>query len=271
MYDDMDFHTAKALLDWQVELGATEAICDAPINRYELPKPAPKLKVQAGSTAPPHAAPPPILEIPVIDVVTVATASAAAAQDLTGLQAAMAAYPHCDLKLGARNLVFARGNPAARVMVIGKAPGRDEDRSGDPFAGRAGQLFDRMFGALDMGRDADQSANGVYASSIFPWRPPQDRDPSEAELAMLRPFVQRHVELVAPEILVLMGRAPCHALLGKPSVTRSRGAWTEVFGRPCLATHHPGYLLQNPEAKREAWQDLLMLKTRLVGPDAGRD
>lgn len=265
MYDDMDFHTAKALLEWQVELGATEAICDAPINRYELPKPEPKTKTPATTTAPVQAPPPPVAEVAAVDVIAVATAAARAAKDLSGLQAAIAAFPHCELKRGARNLVFAGGNPAARVMVIGKAPGRDEDRAGHPFAGRVGPLFDRMFAAIEMGRDVDQSAKGIYTCPVFPWRPPQDRDPSEAELAMLRPFVQKHVELVAPEILVLMGRAPCHALLGKASVTRLRGKWLEVFGKPCLVTHHPDFLLRNPEAKREAWHDLLMLKARLNG------
>lgn len=268
MIAEMDFHTAKALLDWQVELGATEAIGDVPINRYELPKAPAKTKV-AEQTAAQSAVPD--VESPFVaqkvDAEAEARALAEAAQDLASLKAAMAAFTHCDLCKGARSLVFGDGNPAARVMIIGKPPGRDEDRAGRPFVGAAGVLFDRMFAAIDMARDATSSPMALYLTNVVPWRPTQDREPNAAELAMLRPFLQRHVEIVAPDILILMGRSPCQAVLGRGGVSRIRGTWDKAFGRPALPMLHPDHLIQNPLAKREAWQDLLLLKARLTGAE----
>ena len=148
-------------------------------------------------------------------------------------------------------------------MVIGEAPGRDEDRAGKPFVGRAGQLLDRMFEAIGMGRGAE-GANAIYITNILPWRPPQNRDPSPEEIAMMRPFIDRHVELAAPEILVLMGNISCQAMLGRRGITRLRGQWQEALERPVMPMFHPAYLLRNPGAKREAWADLLSLKAKLT-------
>ena len=177
----------------------------------------------------------------------------------------MADYPHCDLKMGARNLVFFDGNPAARVMIIGEAPGRDEDMQGKPFVGRAGQLLDRMLAAIGMARHADDPARAVYITNVLPWRPPQNRDPTPEEIAMLLPFVQRHVELVDPELVVLMGNTSCQAGLGRRGITRLRGTWTQAYGRPALPMFHPAGLLRNPHNKRHAWADLLELQARLEG------
>lgn len=257
----LDPHTALALLDWQIELGADEAMLDAPVDRFELPEAAPKRAAPAPAAAP---APQPAAPVePEIDAVAEARAAAAAAGDLDALRAALDRFPHCELKLGAQSLVFADGNPAARVMVIGEAPGRDEDRSGKPFVGRAGQLLDRMFDAIGMGR-AQDGASALYITNILPWRPPQNRDPSPEEIAMMRPFIDRHVELAAPEIVVLMGNISCQAMLGRRGITRLRGQWQEVLGKPALPMFHPAYLLRNPGAKREAWADLLSLKARLA-------
>ena len=255
-----EYHRARALLEWQVELGATEAILDAPVNRYEIPeKPqataSSLAKVQAAAVAP----------TPEVDPVEVATAAAAGAKDLAALMAAMAAFEHCDLKRGARNLVFSDGNATARVMIIGEAPGRDEDQIGKPFVGRAGQLLDKMLAAIDLSRDAEQSEAGVYITNILPWRPPQNRDPRPEEIAMLMPFVKRHVALVDPDVLVLMGNISCQGVLGKRGITRLRGQWDEAFGKPVLPMFHPAYLLRAPHAKREAWADLLSLKAQMIG------
>ncbi|MCW8842146.1 MAG: uracil-DNA glycosylase [Rhodobacteraceae bacterium] len=255
--DSLDFHTARALLQWQVELGATEACLDAPVNRYETPKVAPKPAAAATGAA----EPPPVQ--PKTDPVEVAKAAAAAAKTLEDLRAAMAAYDHCDLKRGARNLVFSDGNPAARVMLIGEAPGRDEDREGKPFVGRAGHLLDRMFGAIDMARAAPISAQSIYITNVMPWRPPQNRDPEAEEIAMLKPFLERHVEIVAPEVIVLMGNIACQAVLGRRGITKMRGIWHEAFGKPVLPMVHPAYLLRQPQAKRDAWADLLSLQAKL--------
>lgn len=253
--ESLDHPTARALLEFQIELGATDSICDTPIDRYALvDKPKPK---------PAAAAPAQPIKAIEVDAVGEAKASAATAQDLPGLQAAMAAFDHCELKRGARNLVFSDGNPAARVMIIGEAPGRDEDQQGKPFVGRAGQLLDKMFQAIDMGRDHQMSAQSVYITNVLPWRPPQNRDPKPDEIAMLLPFVQRHVELVAPDLIVLMGNISCQAGLGKRGITKLRGTWAEAYGKPCLPMFHPAYLLRNPAAKREAWADLLALQAHL--------
>jgi DNA polymerase len=254
MESTLDFHTAKALLDWQIELGATEAICDAPVNRYEVPE------KQANPAA---AAPPTTVPEEKTDAVTEAKAGAKSCNDLNALKAAMAAFEHCELKRGARNLVFSDGNPQARVMIIGEAPGRDEDREGRPFVGRAGQLLDRMLAAIDLGRDTQAIENAVYITNVLPWRPPQNRDPKPEEIAMLLPFLERHVELIEPQVIVLMGNISCQAGLGRRGITRLRGNWAEAYGRPTLPMFHPAYLLRNPQAKREAWADLLELKARL--------
>ncbi|MEP2028552.1 MAG: uracil-DNA glycosylase [Paracoccaceae bacterium] len=250
--ESMDFYTAKALLEWQVELGATEAIADVPLNRYDIPDSAPKREE-------PHFAAPATSRD--VDPVKEAERLAADSGSLEGLRAALDGFEHCELKRGARSLVFSDGDPAARVMLIGEAPGRDEDREGRPFVGRAGQLLDRMLAAIDMSRDA--SLSPVYITNVLPWRPPQNRDPKTEEIAMMRPFLERHVALINPDIIVLMGNISCQAVLGKRGITRLRGQWGQAFGKPVLPMFHPAYLLRTPKAKREAWADLLALKARL--------
>ena len=255
----IDFHAAKAMLEWQVEMGATEAIGDAPVNRYELPAAAPMKKAVASAKATADITAP----IPSVDVVQVAQSLADGAQDLEALELALNGFEHCELKRGARNTVFADGNPQARVMIIGEAPGRDEDIAGRPFVGKAGQLLDKMFAAIGMARDDADSSSAIYITNILPWRPPQNRDPEPGEVAMMMPFVARHVELVQPDILVLMGNVSCQAVLGQKGITRLRGNWVNALGHPAMPMFHPAYLLRNPLAKREAWHDLLMLQAKL--------
>ena len=257
------YHDAKALLAWQIELGATEAIGDTPINRYELPEKS--AKPVAAATPARAAAPVAPGPEPTIDPVAVAKSAAANAGSLDGLRDALATFPHCDLQRGARNLVFCDGAPGARVMIIGEAPGRDEDREGRPFVGRAGQLLDRMFAAIGLCRSPERPGDGIYITNVLPWRPPQNRDPTAEEIAMMRPFVARHVELANPDLVVLMGNISCDAGLGKRGITRLRGTWTTAYGKPALPMVHPAYLLRTPSAKREAWADLLSLQARLRG------
>ncbi len=252
----MDSHAALAALEWQIDLGATEAISDAPVNRYEAAEVPPEPKG-------PKAAAAPVPEAKGPDPVDVAESLAAGASSLEALRDALGSYEACDLKKGARSLVFSDGNPEARVMIIGEAPGRDEDMQGKPFVGRAGQLLDQMFAAIDMTRESPDPALSLYITNVLPWRPPQNRDPSPDEIAMMLPFVRRHVDLAAPDVLVLMGNHSCQAMLGRRGITRLRGAWTEALGRPALPMFHPAYLLRNPAAKREAWHDLLLLQSRL--------
>ncbi|MCF2871194.1 uracil-DNA glycosylase [Octadecabacter sp. G9-8] len=252
-----EFWGAKAALDWQVEMGADEAICDAPIDCYALDakKPVPKAVAVENAT-------PGIPEPVEVDAVAVAKDAAAAAQDLDGLRAAMLAFEHCALKAGARNMVFAGGAVGADVMIISDAPDREEDKAGAMFVGRSGVLLDKMLGAIGMGRSGEAP---VYIVPACPWNPPQNREPNAAELAMLRPFLERHIALAAPKVLVLMGNGPCQALLGKNGMTRLRGGWTDAADLPAIPMFAPSYLLQNGSAKRDAWADLLSLKSRLKG------
>ncbi|WP_299151940.1 uracil-DNA glycosylase [uncultured Tateyamaria sp.] len=250
--ESAEYHSALAALSWQIELGVDECIADAPLDRYDVPAAVPK-------PATPVVAPlvaPAVVEGP--DPVAAAQAAADAAQDLDGLRAALATYEHCELKLGARNLVFSDGTPGARVMIVGEAPGRDEDREGRPFVGRAGQLLDKMLAAIDLSRESS-----VYITNVLPWRPPQNRDPKPEEIAMMQPFLHRHIALANPDVLMIVGNHSCQALLGERGITRLRGDWTEASGRPAIPMFHPAYLLRNPAAKREAWADLLSLKARL--------
>ncbi len=250
--DSVEYSAALAALDWQIELGADECIGDAPVDRYAL-EAAPKPKAQAKMSEDVLPA-----KVEAVDPVRVAEAAAGGAADLAALEAAMGAYGHCELKKGARNLVFSDGVAGARVMIVGEAPGRDEDRAGKPFVGRAGQLLDRMLEAIGLSR-----TESVYITNVLPWRPPQNRDPKPDEIAMMTPFLARHVALAGPDMLVIMGNISCQALLGKRGITRLRGHWVEALGRPALPMFHPAYLLRNPSAKRETWADLLEVKARL--------
>lgn len=256
---DMDSATTLAVLQWQVELGADEPISEIPINRYELAAATPKPASPATQT--PKVADP----APHADPVAIAKAAADGAQTLEDLAEVQAAFDLCELKKGARNFVFADGNPAARLMIIGEAPGREEDREGRPFVGRAGQLLDRMLTAIGLSRTSTDAETGVYITNVLPWRPPQNREPTPEEIAMMLPFLTRHVALATPDLIVLMGNTPCMAALGRRGILRLRGHWTQAFDRPALPMTHPAYLLRNPAAKREAWADLLEIQGKLKG------
>ena len=242
-----------ALLQWQVEMGADEAIQDTPVNRYETAKAPPRAQsqpetAQADAPAPPGAS----------------AVIARKAETLDDLRAAMAAFDGCALKRGARNLVFSDGLAGAHVMIVGEAPGRDEDIQGKPFVGRSGQLLDRMFAAIGMARTADDPATAIYITNTLPWRPPQNRDPSGDEIAMMLPFLQRHIQLAAPRVLVTMGNSATKTLLDTTTgITRLRGQWAQALGIPVLPMFHPAALLRDPLKKRQAWADLLALKARL--------
>ncbi|MBV8061379.1 MAG: uracil-DNA glycosylase, partial [Alphaproteobacteria bacterium] len=190
------------------------------------------------------------------------------AQNIDELRAEIAAFDGCPLKQTAINLVFSDGNPAARIMLIGEAPGEDEDRQGKPFVGVSGQLLDRMLESIGLSR-----TENVYISNVLFWRPPGNRSPTDAELAACLPFVERHIALIKPEIIVLLGGVAAKTLLRtKDGITRLRGKWVDYapppgFGGthaiPCLPIYHPAYLLRQPSSKRQAWGDLLSLKERI--------
>jgi uracil-DNA glycosylase family 4 len=251
----LDAETALALLDWQREMGVDEPILDEPVDRYAEPLRPP---ATAETTTPVAQTPPPAKPS-----AGQSQAMAARARTLAELAEIQSGFDGLEIRLGARNFVFADGNPAARVMILGEAPGEEEDREGRPFVGRAGRLLDQMFDAIGLARDSVDAERALYITNVLPWRPPGNRRPEQSEIDAMLPFVARHVELAAPDFIVLMGNTPCKAALGRDGILRLRGKWTEAFGRPALPMTHPAYLLRNPIAKREAWADLLSLAARL--------
>lgn len=253
------WQAALAALDWQVEMGVADWVQDDPVSRYDLPD---RLERLVTPDAPARAAPQ--TEAPKADAVEAARQAAHSARTLDDLRAALTAFDLCELKKGARSTVFADGNPSARVLILGEAPGREEDQEGLPFVGRAGQLLDRMFEAIGLSRQSPDPASALYITNVMPWRPPQNREPEPDEIAMMRPFLERHIALIDPDVIVTMGNTPCIALLNQKGILRLRGTWTSALGKPVLPMTHPAYLLRNPAAKREAWADLLSLKARLT-------
>jgi DNA polymerase len=271
---DLDPAAARAALDWLMELGADEAIGEAPVDRTALPEvppwaaARPEAREAPQRSARPAAGPPRAVPAAAPAAPAVAPAAEAArrlaegARDLAALAAAMEGFD-CELKGGARRFVFADGTPGAPLMVLGEAPGREEDIEGRPFVGEAGRLLDRMLAAIGRDRADPDPARAAYITNLLPWRPPGNRTPTPPEIDRWRPFLVRHVELAAPRAVLLMGNTPCLALLGRGGITKIRGTWAEAAGRPALPSFHPAYLLRNPPAKREAWADLLALQARL--------
>ncbi len=256
--EDMTPEDALAALAWQLELGADEALEAAPVVRWRqaAPAAAPAPAAGAPEVAAPAAAHPG----------AEAAELAGAATTLEELRTAIAGFEGCALKHGARNLVFADGVPGARAMIVGEAPGREEDQQGKPFVGTSGQLLDRMLAAIGLSRGAEDPAQAVYITNTLPWRPPQNRQPSADELAMMRPFLIAHVRLAAPQVLVTMGNPATHMILETTTgISRLRGQWFEAAGRPVLPMFHPAALLRDAGKKRAAWADLLALKARLEG------
>lgn len=190
-----------------------------------------------------------------------ATALAQAAPTLDALKTAIENFDAGLLSDHAHKMVFARGNPHADIMIIGEAPGKQEDISGEPFIGEAGQLLDKMFAAINM------DAQNLYITNVCNWRPPHDRDPSEDELALCKPFITRHIALCAPKLIVLVGGISLAALAGKTSIMKNRGQWQEldIAGTtiPAMPLYHPSFLLRKPELKKFAWRDLLAIKARI--------
>jgi len=250
-------------LQWFLEAGAGEAIGETPVNRLVATPPA---QTQARAAPPPprpmaapRSAPPPIEG----DGIGNAQAAAAAATSLPQLKAALEAFDGCTLKRTATNMVFADGTPAGGILFIGEAPGRDEDRIGKPFVGRAGQLLDKMLLAIGLDRNIN-----AYITNVINWRPPDNRDPSPEEAAQCLPFLRRHIELAEPQLIVLLGAvAARHVVGGSEGIMKLRGRWMEyrVGDRmvPLMPTLHPAYLLRQPAHKKLAWRDLQAIATRM--------
>jgi DNA polymerase len=284
-----------ALLAWQREMGCDDIVGEVPVNWLargdaapghmfrpggraasagtaagqgrtaaapspSRPSPAPG---QQPSTIRPAPAAPRQFSGASPDAALMAARNAArAARSLEELRATLASFDGCPLKATAKNLCFYRGAARSRLMLIGEAPGRDEDLAGKPFVGRAGQLLDKMLAAIGLS-EAD-----VHITNVVYWRPPGNRTPTPQETQVCRPFLERQVELVEPDFVLLLGGSAAKEVLGvTDGIMRLRGKWREMMlgSRKVrvLATLHPAYLLRTPTAKRLAWRDLLMLKAAL--------
>ena len=299
-----------AVLAWQVEMGVDEAVGEVPLDwsaaafpaaRALLPGPATRpagrsasgggplgdaaiggtparadaVKPSAAAGSGPLSTSPAVLSETQEQAVQSARTLADAAPTIDALRAAVAAFEGCALKKTAMNLVFADGDPSADVLVLGEAPGADEDRQGVPFVGVSGQLLDLMLAQIGLSRRAG-GGTGVYITNMLFWRPPGNRPPTTHEIEVCRPFVERHIALARPRVILFAGGISAKAMLNtSEGIMRLRGRWSEirvpglVDPIPALPMYHPAFLLRQPARKREAWRDLLALKHRLRSLGSG--
>ncbi|MGB6116660.1 MAG: uracil-DNA glycosylase [Mesorhizobium sp.] len=268
----------EELLHFYAESGVDAALEDAPVDRFTTPepvraaRPSPQPETSDGQNISTQqriraAAPPPRPAAAAIvpDEAQAARAREAAksAATLDELREIVAAFEGCNLKATAKSTVFADGNPAGGLMLVGEAPGREEDIEGLPFVGRSGQLLDKILAAIGIDR------TNAYIANVIPWRPPGNRTPTPLETEICRPFIERQIELAAPKVLVTLGGPSAKVILGaQEGVMRLRGKWqvhktpggVEI---PVMPTLHPAYLLRNPAHKKLVWRDLLQIKARL--------
>ena len=258
--------SVRDLLAFYLEAGVDCALSDQPIDRlsenqdaveeHPAPRPLPRAPMPAPAVSRSEIAPAPDVAI------TSAREIAPKAATLAELRALLEAFDVCALKATATRLVFGDGNPEARIMFIGEAPGRDEDLAGRPFVGRSGKLLDLMMGAIGLDR------TNAYIANIIPWRPPGNRDPSPQETQICLPFLRRQIELVDPEIIVCLGKPSSQAVLElKDGIMKTRGRWydyeTGTRTIRAMPTFHPAYLLRSPSYKRLTWQDLRAVRKAL--------
>ncbi len=274
-----DPHSLAATLQWHVDMGIDECVADAPVNRLQAPPTAlaaddpPRVSQVPVDT---DVAPPPTRGAKVTpqDVdselqLKTAVEMAGEAKTVDTLRAALEAFDGCALKRTATNLCFADGPSDAKLMLVGEAPGAEEDRQGLPFVGPSGQLLNAMLASIGIER-----AEALISNTVF-WRPPGNRTPTTQEAAVCKPFIERLIEIVDPDVLVCVGAPSAHTLLGETQgISRLRGKWytfqTSRLAAPIAATalFHPAYLLRTPIKKREAWRDLLMIQKKLRGDSA---
>ena len=265
--DILAVQQAEAILQWYLENGVDEALAEAPIDRLAvkpilttiLPKEIPQEKpVASAVTGTPEAK-------------AEALKLAASANTLDELKSAILSFDGLALKKTAMKMVFASGNPEASIMVIGDAPEAEDDRLGTPFSGEMGQLTDKMFGAIGLSREGADKEKSIYLTNVLNWRPPGNRSPHATEIELSIPFLQRHIELVKPKFIYIMGGVAAKAVLGSDqTIGKLRGQthtvqW-EGFECPALVSFHPSFLLRSPLKKRDAWEDLQGLKAKLF-PD----
>ncbi len=272
---------ALALLQWQVGMGADEAIGALPVDRFASAgtarhkAPVNPLRAEPAAPAPePRPLPPrpATASMSTDEAVLAARYLAHEARTLDELRRAMDGFEGCGLRSTAKQLVFADGNARARLMLIGEAPGRDEDLQGLAFVGRAGQLLDKMLAAIGLDRNSEEPETSAYITNVVPWRPPGNRNPTPAETAICRPFIDRHIELAKPDIVLFLGGVAAKEMYHtQTGIMRLRGKWrqlkTDNGEFRTLSTFHPSFLLRSPAQKHLAWQDLLTVQAALEGTD----
>jgi uracil-DNA glycosylase family 4 len=269
--------SVRELVDFYLGAGVDAFVGEEAVDRFAdevvpLPQPAaaraPSLPLprKGVESSVPGTPAPPVAPVPASPETAIMAARDAAkdAQNLDELRALLEIFEGCMLRATATRLVFAAGNPEARVMFVGEAPGRDEDIAGIPFVGRSGQLLDRMMTAIGLDRTS------AYIANVVPWRPPGNRTPTPQETAICLPFIRRQIELADPDILVCLGQPATQTLLGtREGITRTRGRWfkfdTGSREIRAMATYHPAFLLRSPLQKRLAWRDFLAVKKALAG------
>lgn len=256
-------HDIASALQWYVDIGWDEAILPDTQNRLaekelRIVENAPLSAVAVGDT---HRARDPLGAAEAKESIS---ALVAGVTSLEVLREVVMQFNGFAIRKTATNMVFGDGNPAARLMVIGEVPDAEDDKIGRAFSGEAGQLLDKMMGAIGLSRSSVEVAQAVYLTQVLNWRPPGNRSPSVAEIALSLPFLEKHIELVAPEFILLMGSVPAKALLGvNESITKLRGQWFEYKSIPCLVSYPPSFLLKSPAKKRESWEDLQALQQKL--------
>ena len=247
----------KELLFFYNELGWTETIEEKPINRFEQKFEPAKSNIQELDSKQQSSR-----LIPKESATQVAQTLAKKAIDLDQLKSAMATFKFCDLRKGARNIVFGDGNPTSKTMIIGDAPNPLEDRQGMPFVGDEGELLDKMFSAIGLSRNSNGLA-GIYVTTIIPWKPLHTQSSISTEIEMLFPFIERHIQLINPRFLVLMGSYPSTELFHGIGGNEQSAKWGKFLGIDTVKIHHPRHLIKNPSAKKETWKNLQELKARL--------
>lgn len=279
----------KDVLEWFLDNGIDEAVSTSPVDKTAVGKPPisnvtiDNVKQQSQAATPPPAQVQPAVSaedlaaeplMGTAQALIEAKQRAADAKSLEELRATIQSFEGLAVKKTAMNMVFCDGSPEADIMVIGEAPGADEDRQGKPFVGASGQLLDKVFSRIGLSRTAENAKNGLYISNILNWRPPGNRTPTPDEMRIAQPFIERHIQLAQPKILVLVGNTPMKSILNtKEGIKKMRGQWhnyeTVTAELPkldqkiiAMPTFHPAFLLRNPGEKKTVWQDMIMIQEK---------
>ncbi len=257
-------HDVAAALQWYMDIGWDEAISNEAQDRLSRIESVPVQETVAPAQT---VAPQKVMAAEPLGAAEARTAVTSLLSEVTTLEelkAALGKFSGMAITKTATNMVFGDGNPCARLMVIGEVPDADDDLIGRAFAGEAGQLLDKMMAAIGLSRQSEDAAKAVYLTQVLNWRPPGNRTVSSAEIDISTAFLEKHIELVKPEFLLLMGSIPARALLGRTeSMTKLRGNWFDYKSIPCLVSYPPSFLLKSPVKKRESWEDLQALQQKL--------